>query len=121
MRARLHPPHVVLAEEIHHVLADAAAGVRTSFLTVGIWWVLFTVPAMLFVREVRPAVRPGALRAMRDGVTELLATLQEFIDAQGTPRSPRCGQAQWLQVQRLLSAAERSLSTRQSVSLVEGP
>ena len=57
-------------------LADAAAGVRTSFLTVGIWWVLFTVPAMLFVREVRPAVRPSVLRAMREGVAELLGTLR---------------------------------------------
>ena len=57
-------------------LADAAAGVRTSFLTVGVWWVLFTVPAMLFVREVRPAVRPRVLRAMREGVDELLGTLR---------------------------------------------
>ncbi len=56
-------------------LKDAAEGVRLSFLTVGVWWVLFTVPAMLFVREVRPAVRPTVWRAMVEGVTELRGTL----------------------------------------------
>jgi UMF1 family MFS transporter len=57
-------------------LQDAAEGVRLSFLTVGGWWVVFTVPAMLFVRETRPLVRPGVLLAMREGVRELLATLR---------------------------------------------
>ena len=56
-------------------LKDAAEGVRLSFLTVGVWWVLFTVPAMLFVREVRPSVRPTVWRAMVEGVTELRGTL----------------------------------------------
>jgi UMF1 family MFS transporter len=56
-------------------LTDAAEGVRLSFLTVGVWWVLFTVPAMLFVREVRPVVRPTVWRAMVEGVTELRGTL----------------------------------------------
>jgi UMF1 family MFS transporter len=59
-------------------LADAAEGVRLSFLTVGVWWVLFTLPAMLFVREVRPAVRPTVWRAMAEGVAELRGTLRSL-------------------------------------------
>ncbi len=58
-------------------------------------------------------------RRTAQGDRERLATLQEFIDALSTPRSPRCGQSQWQQVQRLIGAAERSLSTGQSVSLAE--
>ena len=32
-------------------LADAAQAVRVSFLSVALWWALFTVPLLLFVRE----------------------------------------------------------------------
>ncbi len=59
-------------------LADAAEGVRLSFLTVGVWWVLFTLPAMWFVREVRPTVRPTVWRAMAEGVAELRGTLRSL-------------------------------------------
>ncbi len=58
-------------------------------------------------------------RKTAQGDREQLATLQEFIDAQSTPRAPRCGQSQWQQVRRLIGAAERSLSSGQSVSLAE--
>jgi UMF1 family MFS transporter len=40
-------------------LRDAAQAVRLSFVTVGCWWALFTVPLILFVRE--PAPPPGRL------------------------------------------------------------
>jgi UMF1 family MFS transporter len=33
--------------------ADASAAVRLAFLMVGIWWALFTVPLLLFVKEPR--------------------------------------------------------------------
>jgi len=56
-------------------LADAAAAVRVSFLTVAVWWAVFTVPLLLFVRERRSTtpLSPGA--ALRAGWRELWTTL----------------------------------------------
>ncbi len=36
-------------------IADASEGVRLSFVTVGIWWVLFTLPVLFWVQEERSA------------------------------------------------------------------
>jgi MFS transporter, UMF1 family len=56
-------------------LESASDAVRASFLTVAVWWLLFTVPAVLFVRE-RPAgpVLP-ARAAVRAGFRELGHTI----------------------------------------------
>lgn len=58
-------------------LADASQAVRVSFLMVAGWWVLFTVPCLLWVREEKPArpLAPGA--AARAGWRELRATIAE--------------------------------------------
>jgi MFS transporter, UMF1 family len=56
-------------------LADAGEGVRVAFLTVAAWWLLFTIPALLFVKEQAPAVRPPVARAIREGIAELRGTL----------------------------------------------
>ncbi|WP_456405227.1 MFS transporter [Thiolapillus sp.] len=57
-------------------LADAGQAVRVSFLMVGIWWALFSLPVMLFVHErnPRPAsshVLRGALKEIRDNFREV--------------------------------------------------
>ena len=58
-------------------LADAAAAVRIAFPMVAGWWLLFTVPALLWVREQKPA-RPLALPAAAvAGFRELRATIAE--------------------------------------------
>jgi UMF1 family MFS transporter len=56
-------------------LADAAAAVRFSFLTVGIWWAVFMLPLAFNVQEksLRPALPFGA--AARAGLAELRVTL----------------------------------------------
>ncbi len=36
-------------------LADAAAGVRWSFITVAVWWTVFSIPLFLYVDEPLPA------------------------------------------------------------------
>jgi len=59
-------------------LADAADAVRWSFVSVGAWWLLFTVPAMLFVRERGPARPLGWLAAARAGFGELATTVREI-------------------------------------------
>jgi UMF1 family MFS transporter len=56
-------------------IADASEGVRLSFVTVGVWWVLFTVPVLFWVKERRDSVLPlGA--AIGAGWRELLGTLR---------------------------------------------
>jgi UMF1 family MFS transporter len=59
-------------------LADAAAAVRWSFVTVGIWWAGFTLFTVLFVRErpTQPALPAG--EAIRAGAAELLNTLRHL-------------------------------------------
>ena len=59
-------------------LADASAAVRASFVMVGIWWLVFSLPLALYVREKRSvqAVAPG--RAIRRGFDELRGTLHEI-------------------------------------------
>jgi UMF1 family MFS transporter len=59
-------------------LADAASAVRVSFLTVAVWWALFTIPLLLWVRERKtgPALPLGA--AFRSGWSELLGTVRQL-------------------------------------------
>ena len=57
-------------------LTDAGQAVRVSFLMVGIWWALFSLPVMLFVRErnprpANPHVLRGALKEIRDNFREV--------------------------------------------------
>ncbi|HXG28645.1 MAG TPA: MFS transporter [Nevskiales bacterium] len=59
-------------------LADAAAAVRLSFLTVAVWWLLFSLPLFVNVREQvtdRPA---GWLEAVRGGFRQLADTFAEI-------------------------------------------
>ncbi len=56
-------------------LANAAEAVRWSFLMVAGWWLLFTVPALLWVREQRPAHPLGLPAAFAAGWNELRTTI----------------------------------------------
>ena len=58
-------------------LAGAADAVRISFPMVAAWWILFTVPCLVWVRERKPA-RPLPLpQAARAGWKEFRTTLRE--------------------------------------------
>ena len=59
-------------------LADATEAVRWSFVTVGVWWLVFALPCALWVREQHAVreVRPD--EAVRQGLQELAATLREI-------------------------------------------
>jgi UMF1 family MFS transporter len=59
-------------------LADAAQAVRVAFPMVGAWWILFTVPCLLWVREQKPARPLAPFAAARAGFRELGATLTEL-------------------------------------------
>ena len=67
----------MVADPARFGLAGPADAVRISFVMVGAWWLVFTVPCLLWVREEKPArpLRPGA--AARAGWREFMATLHE--------------------------------------------
>src|SRR5690606_431145 len=56
-------------------LSGAAEAVRVSFLSVALWWAIFTIPLLLVVREQR-ATRLAPLAAVRAGLGELRGTLR---------------------------------------------
>ncbi len=58
--------------------ADAGVGVRWSFVSVGVWWVVFTVPVMLFVKESRAQQPLPFAQAIRAGAGELLGTIRHL-------------------------------------------
>jgi len=54
-------------------LEDASHAVRLSFIAVAIWWGLFSIPIMLFVKE-PAAAEPNAWAAIRSGFHQLNRT-----------------------------------------------
>jgi UMF1 family MFS transporter len=59
-------------------LDSATDAVRLAFPLVGAWWILFTIPCLLWVREQKPARPLAPLAAARAGFRELGATLHEL-------------------------------------------
>jgi MFS transporter, UMF1 family len=60
-------------------LADAQAAIRASFITVALWWLVFSIPifrARLVPAKSAPAI--GAGRALREGFAELVRTFREI-------------------------------------------
>jgi len=59
--------------------ADTSQAVRWSFLTVALWWAMFTVPLLLFVPEARlPRQASGLLTTVRSGFVQLGNTFREI-------------------------------------------
>src|SRR5688572_6199995 len=56
-------------------IADASEAVRLSFLSVGAWWLVFTIPVLLFVRESHAAPPLPFIPAVRAGLRELANTV----------------------------------------------
>ncbi len=54
--------------------ADAGAAVRFSFLTVGVWWAVFSLPLLLFVKEPRLRPAESGFAMVRAGVGQLRET-----------------------------------------------
>lgn len=58
-------------------LTDATEAVRVSFLTVAIWWSVFSIPVFLFVEEAGTAKPMSIVRSIQGGVGRLLSTLHQ--------------------------------------------
>ena len=57
---------------------SAGTAVKASFLSVAVWWGLFTVPLLRFVRETPTEDQASPLEATRAGLRQLLDTLKEI-------------------------------------------
>ncbi|MFP4037949.1 MAG: MFS transporter, partial [Desulfobacteraceae bacterium] len=62
---------------------DAGGAVRFSFLTVGVWWAIFTVPLILFVKEPYTGRAMSGFSMVSGGVNQLKATLGEIRRLKG--------------------------------------
>ena len=66
-------------------LADKTQAVQWSFVMVGVWWALFTLPLMRHVRERPVARRAAAGQAIAEALRELAATLRTVRDRNFRP------------------------------------
>jgi UMF1 family MFS transporter len=58
-------------------LADAAAAVKVSFVLVALWWALFSIPLLVFVKEEHQAPEADSA-SVRAAVGRVLLTLREL-------------------------------------------
>ncbi len=59
-------------------LVDATQAVRVSFVTVAVWWALFSIPAMLWVRETPTIDKRSSWQAVTAGLSQLAHTLKRI-------------------------------------------
>ncbi|MBN2591662.1 MAG: MFS transporter [Sedimentisphaerales bacterium] len=58
--------------------ADDSEAVRFSFITVGIWWAVFTIPLMLFVKEEPRAKTMSGFSAIAGGLRQFIDTFKNI-------------------------------------------
>lgn len=61
-------------------LADdgGVSAVKASFVMVALWWIVFTIPLILFVREEKGPGSRGILMALKKGVSDVAITLKNL-------------------------------------------
>jgi UMF1 family MFS transporter len=58
--------------------ADGAQVVRLSFIVTAVWWLVFSLPVLLFVQEKKAAVPATLAATIRGGFGQFLATLRHL-------------------------------------------
>ena len=58
--------------------ANAGAAVRFSFLSVGVWWAVFSIPLLLFVKEPAIGEKKSGVNMVKAGFAQLRETFQEI-------------------------------------------
>lgn len=58
--------------------SSAGTAVKASFLSVGAWWALFTLPLLLWVDETATKDKASPVQAVRQGLRQLGATFREL-------------------------------------------
>ena len=79
-------------------LANAAEAVRWSFVSVGIWWITFSIPVLLFVKEEKPPNIPRGWNAVTGGYRRLRET---FTQIRQLPQTVYFLIAYWLYIDGL--------------------
>lgn len=64
-------------------LADSSEAVRVAFLCTALWWLLFSLPVLLFVHE-RPARHASSIVAIKNAFNQLHHTLKKIRSLQQT-------------------------------------
>ena len=59
-------------------LADQAAAVKVSFVTVGIWWAVFTLPLIFIVKEPPNPQPQSSLTTIKAGLSQFKSTFAEI-------------------------------------------
>ena len=59
-------------------LIDKTQAVRVSFLTVGLWWAVFTVPLLFFVKETKPRQVESWAHTVKGGIGQLVDTFRRI-------------------------------------------
>ncbi|MDT4761929.1 MFS transporter [Sphaerochaeta sp. PS] len=59
-------------------LADAGSAIKVSFISVGIWWILFTIPLIIFVKEKKSEETLPIGKAIRRGLSETISTVRNI-------------------------------------------
>ena len=55
-----------------------ATAVKVSFLSVAVWWLVFMLPLLFFVKERKPAQPESVFAAIGGGIRQLVATFNEI-------------------------------------------
>jgi len=64
-------------------LANMSEAVKASFITVGVWWALFSLPMMFFVKEERPLQQQKISETIAAGYKQLLGTFKKIRHLKG--------------------------------------
>jgi len=64
-------------------LADSAAGVKVSFISVALWWTLFALPFLLWVKEKRNTRKMGTVTISILGYRRLMRTFRKIRHLRG--------------------------------------
>ena len=59
-------------------IPDGATAIRISFLSVAVWWAVFSIPVFVFVKEPDQEGSAGILKAVGAGWRQLLSTLKDI-------------------------------------------
>jgi len=60
-------------------LEDKASAIKISFLSVSAWWILFSIPLLIGVKEIRGAPQVGIRKTIRKGFVNLRTLFKEIV------------------------------------------
>ena len=59
-------------------ITDVPTAIKLSFLTVAIWWAVFSIPVIIFIKEPTVQNDIGVLRSIKMGMSQLITTIQSI-------------------------------------------